>query len=556
MDAAWREPAQLGDRIGHDVVDRRPLVDQPVDEGRVGAVLEQPAYQIGQQVLVAADRRVDPAGQAEPGRADHLAVERLAHPMQALELEIAARPGELEDRGQAERIVRGEHGIDRTAGRQHAAGAGDVVDVGRGLAREHRIAVEPALLGALDLGVPIGALDQPDHQPPAMPARHVLQMIEHGQRPGLVGLDRQAEAVPAAQCRIARQGLDQVKRQLEPIGLLGIDGEAHAVVPRGQGQRPHARQEFVQHPIALGRFIAWMQRGELDRDRRRVLDRAACDGRTDPVDGPAVALEIALGIGCGPGRLAQHVVGMAIADRLGRPGLGERLVDRPTHDELAAHDPHAGGNRLANDRLARARHQSADQPGRRRVRAQLDQAPGQHQRPGRGVDEERGGLADMPVPVGRTDLVADQAVDRLGIRDPQQGLGQTHQDDAFGRAQLVLVQKGIDAALAGTALAHRGDQAPRPVADPVELLGRECRIVQRALDRRRLVPPMSLADRRPQRSRRRRQRLEEHRWNQSSLKICLRMSLRRGGVRWWSMQVPFMADIQAGLNRGAAPCRP
>ena len=53
------------DRIGDDLLDRRFLVDDAVDEGGVGAVLEQAPHQIGEQVLVAADRRIDAAGQAE-----------------------------------------------------------------------------------------------------------------------------------------------------------------------------------------------------------------------------------------------------------------------------------------------------------------------------------------------------------------------------------------------------------------------------------------------------------------------------------------------------------
>ena len=44
--------------------------------------------------------------------------------------------------------------------------AGDVVQVGHRLAGEHRIVVEAALLRALDLGVPIGALDQAHHHAP------------------------------------------------------------------------------------------------------------------------------------------------------------------------------------------------------------------------------------------------------------------------------------------------------------------------------------------------------------------------------------------------------
>jgi hypothetical protein len=41
------------DRVDDDLFDRHPLVEQGVDEAGVGAVLEQAANQIGQQVLVA-----------------------------------------------------------------------------------------------------------------------------------------------------------------------------------------------------------------------------------------------------------------------------------------------------------------------------------------------------------------------------------------------------------------------------------------------------------------------------------------------------------------------
>ena len=49
-------------RIGNDLRDGRIVIGQPVDERGVGAVLQQPADQIGQQIFVAADRRIDTAG--------------------------------------------------------------------------------------------------------------------------------------------------------------------------------------------------------------------------------------------------------------------------------------------------------------------------------------------------------------------------------------------------------------------------------------------------------------------------------------------------------------
>jgi hypothetical protein len=55
----------LAHRVGNDVLDRRLVVGKPVDERGVGAVLQQPAHQIGEQVLMAADRGVDAARPVE-----------------------------------------------------------------------------------------------------------------------------------------------------------------------------------------------------------------------------------------------------------------------------------------------------------------------------------------------------------------------------------------------------------------------------------------------------------------------------------------------------------
>ena len=99
-------------------------------------------------------------------------------------------------------------------------------------------------------------------------------------------------------------------------------------------------------------------------------------------------------------------------------------------------------------------------PSRRTMRAQraLDAAlafvehlAGQHQRPGRGVDEDRTGAARMRRPVVRRDLVADQLVHRLGVGHAQQRLGQAHQRhallgrEAVGRKEH-LHQRGSDEA--------------------------------------------------------------------------------------------------------------
>ena len=59
-------------------------------ERRIGAVLQQAPHQIGQQIAVAADRRIGPAGEVGTVLAQ-LRVQRLAHAVQALKLEAACR---------------------------------------------------------------------------------------------------------------------------------------------------------------------------------------------------------------------------------------------------------------------------------------------------------------------------------------------------------------------------------------------------------------------------------------------------------------------------------
>ena len=112
---------------------------------------------------MAADRRIDPARRLRQLGHQRL-VEHLAHAVQALEL-VALDPARILDHARdGERVVGGELRVEMRARGQAVARAGGVAEVGHRLAGEHRIVGEPALLRALDLGVPIGALDQAHHQ--------------------------------------------------------------------------------------------------------------------------------------------------------------------------------------------------------------------------------------------------------------------------------------------------------------------------------------------------------------------------------------------------------
>ena len=64
----------------------------------------------------------------------------------------------------------------------------------------------------------------------------------------------------------------------------------------------------------------------------------------------------------------------------------------------------------------------------------------------------------MLFPSAGGDLVCDQAIGGVRIRDAQQSLRQTHQNDALGRCQVVLAQKGVEAGARRPRRAYRLNQ--------------------------------------------------------------------------------------------------
>jgi hypothetical protein len=134
-----------------------------------GPVFEQPPHGVREQRL-GAHRRVDPAAAIELGHADHLVVNALAHPVQALEL-VLRIAGQRVHRRDRERVVARELREERVRRGEHCLRAREIGDVGVSLAREHRVTRQAIHLRALDLGIPIRSLDQPQHQPPPMPPR-------------------------------------------------------------------------------------------------------------------------------------------------------------------------------------------------------------------------------------------------------------------------------------------------------------------------------------------------------------------------------------------------
>ena len=189
-----RHPRErIADQLAHiDVV-----VEKAIDEGRIGTVFQQPPHQVGEQVPVRAHGRIDAYRRQIVETSPRLVVEQLAHAVQTLEfVRDAAVAGEFEHRCHGMGVVGGELREDALAP-QEPRRASQVGEIRGRLARVDRVAGQTLDLGVLDLRVPIGALDQPNHDRPA----EGVQPVDNRRRALRVGLHRDAEAIPTAKFR-------------------------------------------------------------------------------------------------------------------------------------------------------------------------------------------------------------------------------------------------------------------------------------------------------------------------------------------------------------------
>ena len=190
-------------RVGDDAGDRQVRIDDAVDEGGIGAVLEQSAHKVGQQILMAADWRIDPAFALLRVWADDLRIERLPHPVQPLEFETCLFASERLDAGGGQGVMGGKLGIKCLGVSKEPLHACDISDVGRRLAREHRIGLQPALLTALYFGVPVSALDDTNHQPAAVGLCKRSEPIDDRRRALHIRLHGDPQPVPLGEASVA-----------------------------------------------------------------------------------------------------------------------------------------------------------------------------------------------------------------------------------------------------------------------------------------------------------------------------------------------------------------
>ena len=208
--------------------------------------------------------------------------------MQALELVLA--DGEIgsgggDDGREGLRIVGGELREYGIAGAEELAGAGEVGDVSMDLAGEHRVVRHAVHLGTLDFGIPVGALDEAQHDAAVVSAREVDDPVDHERAALAVGLDNEADAVPAGQRGVGRKRFQDVERQFQAVGFLGVDVQADVVALCQQREAPDVGQQFVHDPFALGAAVARVQGGQLDGDARPRVDAASAGGLADGMHG-------------------------------------------------------------------------------------------------------------------------------------------------------------------------------------------------------------------------------------------------------------------------------
>ena len=107
------------------------FIGELMNEAGVRSIFQQPADEIGQQILVPTDWRIDAAMitlvMNKP------LVKTFAHAVESLELEVAAFARPFEDRRHRKRVMRRKGRID-VLGSQHVLRAGEPGNIGCGLA--------------------------------------------------------------------------------------------------------------------------------------------------------------------------------------------------------------------------------------------------------------------------------------------------------------------------------------------------------------------------------------------------------------------------------------
>ena len=340
-------------------------------------------------------------------------------------------------------------------------------------------------LGALDLAVPVGALDEAHHDAAPVSPGQRAEPVDDVDGPLAVGLHHHPEPVPAAERGVAQHRVDDIEREVEALRLLRIHVEPDAGRVRAQGERAQAGRELGRHAVPLPELVTRMQGRELDGDARPVADAGTPADACERADRLRIGAVVAARIRLGAGRLAQHVVGIAVALRLHRGRTRDGLVHVAAEHEVVPELAHRLGDRGADDRLAHALDGAHQHPGQAGLRVAQHLA-GQQQRPGGGIDQRRARLPEMRRPVRGADLVLDQRVDGLAVGHAQQRLGEAHERHALAGREPVLGEEALHDRGAGAG-PDGADQIDRARADGLPVGPREPRDPDHAAQRARFL---------------------------------------------------------------------
>ena len=103
-------------------------------------------------------------------------------------------------------------------------------------------------------------------------------------------------------------------------------------------------------------------------------------------------------------------------------------------------------------------------------------------------------MAAVLFPMAAGDLLGDQLVGRLRVGDPQQRLGDAHEDDAFLARQAVLAHEGVDAGVLAAVGARRMDEPARQLGRAAALVLAEHGALDQPVEQPLLVDEMVRGD--------------------------------------------------------------
>ena len=171
-------------------------------------------------------------------------------------------------------VVGGELRVDQIRYRKQFFRTGQIGNVGVHLTGIDRITFQTVHLRTFDFAIPVGALNQADHQATAAACSQINEIINDIRTALLVGLDYKADTVPARQFRFKAQFFQQIEGDLQSVCLFSINIDTDVVLAGQQSKRLQTRIEFIHHAVILRAAITRMQRRQLDRNARPFIDAA------------------------------------------------------------------------------------------------------------------------------------------------------------------------------------------------------------------------------------------------------------------------------------------